>query len=81
MEVNKMLSELRTRWQKPTPPFFQKLGQLGMILAGVGGAILTAPVSVPTVLTTVAVHLLTAGVIISSISQVTIDSPIDKKTD
>jgi ABC-type xylose transport system permease subunit len=77
MEVTNLLTELKTRWKKPTPPFFQKLGHIGLILAGVGGAILTAPVSVPAALTTAAGYLLTAGVIITSISQVTVDSPLD----
>lgn len=79
MEVIKLIDELKTRWKQPTPPFFQKLGQIGLILAGVGGAILTAPVSIPAGLTTAAGYLLTAGVIITSISQVTIDSPLEKE--
>lgn len=81
MDVEKLMLELKTRWKKPTPPFFQKLGQLGLMLAGVGGAILTAPVTVPLTLTTIAGYLLTAGVIISSISQVTVDSPVEDNKD
>lgn len=73
MEVNKLISELKTRWKQPTPPLFHKLGQLGLILAGIGGAILTAPVSLPLAMTNVAGYLLTAGTVLASISQITIE--------
>ncbi|MGY6521529.1 MAG: hypothetical protein ACXIUD_07365 [Mongoliitalea sp.] len=81
MEVTKLISELKTRWQKPTPPFFQKLGQIGMILAGVGGAILTVPVALPAVLISAGSYLFTAGIVITSISQVTIDIPVEDEKD
>ena len=71
MEVNKLITEIKTRWKQPTPPLFQKLGQLGLILAGIGGAILTAPLALPLVLTNLAVYLYTAGTVMASISQIT----------
>lgn len=66
------LEEVRERVAKPTPPFFRQLRTVGLVLAGVGGAILAAPVSLPTVLVTAAGYLVTGGAVLSAVSQATV---------
>lgn len=61
------------RAQAPTPKFFKVLRSIGLIVATVGGAILTAPVALPATLITVGGYLTVAGSVISAISQVTVD--------
>ena len=66
------------RAQAPTPKFFKVLRSVGLFVAAVGGAILTAPISLPTALVTVAGYLTVAGTVISAVSQITVD---DKKNE
>jgi uncharacterized membrane protein len=65
------LSQLKERWEAPTPPFFRKTGRLGLVLAAIGGAILASPVAMPPLLVSLAGYVLTAGTVLASISQVT----------
>ena len=64
------------RAQAPTPKFFMVLRNIGIIVATIGGVILTAPVALPAAIVTVGGYLAVAGGVISAISQVTVD---DKK--
>ncbi|MDP9040393.1 MAG: hypothetical protein M3N30_00320 [Bacteroidota bacterium] len=60
----------------PTPTFFQKLRSIGLALAAMSGAIIAAPVALPTVVVTVAGYLAVAGAVLSAVSQITV--PGDK---
>jgi len=64
------------RAQAPTPKFFKVLRNIGIIVATIGGVILTAPVALPATIVTVGGYLTVAGGVISAISQITVD---DKK--
>ena len=66
------------RAQAPTPKFFKLLRSVGIIVATIGGAILTAPIALPAALLSVGGYLTVAGGVISAISQITVD---DKKAD
>jgi ABC-type long-subunit fatty acid transport system fused permease/ATPase subunit len=57
------------RVQEPTPRFFRKIRNMGLLLTAVSGAVLTAPVTLPAVLMTAAGYLAIAGAIASAISQ------------
>jgi len=61
------------RAKAPTPKFFRVLRTVGLVLATVGGAILTAPVSMPAAIVSVAGYLTVAGGVITAVSQVTVD--------
>ncbi len=61
------------RAQAPTPKFFKVLRNIGIVVATIGGAILTAPVALPAAIVTVGGYLAVAGGVISAISQVTVD--------
>ncbi len=61
------------RAKAPTPRFFKMLRGIGLVLAATGSAIITAPVSLPASLMSVAGYLTVAGGVISAVSQVTVD--------
>lgn len=59
------------RAKAPTPKFFKLLRTIGLVLATVGGAIITAPIALPVVVTTVGGYLTLAGGVVSAVSQLT----------
>lgn len=61
------------RAKAPTPKFFKVLRSVGLVLAAVGGAIMTAPISLPAVVVSIAGYLTVAGGVISAVSQVTVE--------
>jgi ABC-type xylose transport system permease subunit len=56
----------------PTPTFFQKLRNIGLALAAISGAIIAAPVALPTIVVTIAGYLAVAGTVLSGVSQITV---------
>lgn len=66
------------RAQAPTPKFFKVLRNIGLVLASVGGLILTAPVALPAALVTVGGYLVLGGGVLSTVSQVTVDEKAAK---
>lgn len=63
------MKKLISRIQEPTPKFFKKIRNIGLVLTAVSGVIATAPVTLPAVLVSVAGYLAVAGGIASAISQ------------
>jgi len=62
------------RYKKPTPKFFRTLRNIGIALATAGGAIIAAPITMPTLVITVATYMTVAGTVATAVSQaVTID--------
>lgn len=61
------------RAKAPTPKFFKILRNVGLVLAAIGGGILTAPVSLPVGLVTAGGYIAVAGGVLSAVSQITID--------
>ncbi len=62
------------RVKAPTPKFFKTLRTIGLTLAGIGGAILAAPVAVPAALITIAGYITLAGGVITAVSQTAVDT-------
>jgi uncharacterized membrane protein HdeD (DUF308 family) len=62
------------RVKAPTPKFFKTLRIIGLTLAGIGGAILAAPVAVPAALITIAGYITLAGGVITAVSQTAVDT-------
>lgn len=62
------------RVKAPTPKFFKTLRTIGLALAAVSGAILTAPVAVPTALVTIAGYVALAGGVLTAVSQTAVDT-------
>jgi len=73
------MKEIIARVQAPTPKFFKKIRTIGLTLGAIGGALLTAPITLPATVISIAGYLATAGVIASAIS--TVAKEDKKKTD
>lgn len=67
----KILKEIAERATEPTPSFWKKVQRIGIIAGAIGGAILTAPVSLPAGIVAVGGYLATAGAVTASLSQLT----------
>ena len=59
------------RAKAPTPKFFKTLRNIGIAVAAVGGALMSAPVALPAVIITVAGYLTVAGTVMTAVSQIT----------
>ena len=59
------------RVKTPTPKFFKELRNVGLALVAVGGTILTAPITLPVVVTAIGGYLAVAGGVVSAVSQLT----------
>lgn len=74
------IDEIKYRATAPTPPFFQKLKKAGLLIAAIGTAVLTAPGLVPELIQEYAGYAITAGTILVSICQLTVDeSKLEEK--
>lgn len=62
---------IMNRVKAPTPKFFKVLRNIGLIMAGVGTVLLTAPISLPVAVVTVGGYLVTAGGVATAVSQIT----------
>jgi len=67
------------RAQAPTPKLFKVLRNVGLVLATVGGVLLTAPVSLPLTIVTIGGYLTVAGGVLSAVSQITVDDAKSKE--
>jgi uncharacterized membrane protein HdeD (DUF308 family) len=65
------MKKIVKRATAPTPKFFKALRNIGLTLAAVGGVILTAPVSLPAIVTTLGGYLAVAGGVLTTSSQLT----------
>ena len=65
------MSKIIDRAKAPTPKFFKVLRNIGLIMAGVGTVLLTAPISLPATVVTIGGYLVTAGGVATAVSQIT----------
>ena len=70
--ANKALT-LMERLTAPTSKFFKAIRTVGICLAAVGGAIVAAPVALPTAIVTVAGYLTVAGSVMTAVAQATVE--------
>ena len=63
------MSEILDRLTSPTPSFFQKLRNIGLVLAAVATTIATAPIALPALVVKLAGYLAVAAGITSAVSQ------------
>ena len=57
------------RMSAPTPTFFKRLRNAGLVLTAVSGTIITSPVSLPAAVVQVAGYVAVAGAVASAVSQ------------
>jgi ABC-type xylose transport system permease subunit len=65
------MKTILARWVSPTPKFFKKVRNIGLVMGALGTAIVTAPVSIPILASTIGGYLVAAGGVITAISQLT----------
>lgn len=73
--------KLIERLKAPTPKFFRMLRNVGLALAAAGGALLTAPISLPVAVVTVAGYLTVAGGVMTAVSQSAVNGETDCEND
>ncbi len=66
---------LLQRVQAPTPGFFKKLRNIGLVLTAICGAFLAAPLALPAFLITAAQYLAVAGTVAGTVSQLAVKGP------
>lgn len=64
------------RWKAPTPILFKRLRNVGLILAGVAGAILSSPITLPPLVISVAGYMIVASGVLSSVCQITVEKEV-----
>ena len=65
--------DIITRITSPTPAFFQKLRNIGLIIAALGGFLVTTPIMLPPLIITIAGYMTVIGGAISAVSQATVN--------
>jgi hypothetical protein len=65
--------KLSERVNSPTPKFFKKVRNTGLILATLGGSILASPVSLPAIVIKIAGYLAVAGTVAGTVSQTAVE--------
>jgi len=71
--LKKISMNIIERATSPTPSFFKKLRNIGILLAGLSTAIASSPVLLPPVLITIAGYAAVAGGVIGAVSQLATD--------
>jgi hypothetical protein len=66
------MKKIMNRLQQPTPPFFQKVRNIGLVIAAVGTSIIAAPVALPVLLVNIAGYLVVAGGVMSTLGQIAV---------
>ena len=74
------MNEIINRAVAPTPSFFKKLRNIGLILLAISGTVATAPIALPAAVITVAGYLSVAGGVISAVSQLAKDDTATSDT-
>ena len=67
------MNQVLERITQPTPRFFKRLRNVGILLASVAGAVLAAPVALPVAIVTAAGYLTVAGGVLTAVSQMTVE--------
>jgi hypothetical protein len=67
------MNEIMNRVNAPTPKYFKKLRNIGLILATISGSIVAAPVTLPVVVIKIAGYLAVASGVASAVSQTAVE--------
>ena len=63
------MSIVLKRMKRPTPRFFKKLRNIGLMLSAISAGVFAVPVALPVVLTKIAGYLAVAATVASGVSQ------------
>ena len=67
------MNEIMNRVNAPTPKFFKKLRNIGLILAAVATTIAAAPIALPAVIIKIAGYMAVASGVASAVSQTAVE--------
>ena len=73
MKKNVCELNLAERFRAKTPKFFKTLRTIGLCLTAAGAAVLSASVSLPIAIVTVAEYATVAGAVMTSVSQAAVE--------
>jgi len=73
------MKKIKERIQSPTPKFFKTIRSIGLALGAIGGALLTAPITLPATVVTLAGYLATAGIVASAIATAAKEDTVEVK--
>jgi hypothetical protein len=65
---------IQERLKKPTPRFFKRIRNIGLGLAAISTALITAPVALPLIVIKIAGYLAVAGGMATAVSQATTEN-------
>ena len=68
------------RVKAPTPKFFKTLRTIGLSVIAAGGVLMTAPVSLPAGVISLAGYLTVAGTVMTAVSQTAVENPTARKS-
>jgi len=71
------MQQIKENWKAPISPFFRTVRNIGLLLTGLSAALLTAPLALPALVTTIAGYIAVAGSVAATISQFTVDNSND----
>ena len=66
------------RFNAPTPKFWKRVQQAAITVGAIAGVILTAPITLPAAVVTVAGYAITAGTVAATLSQLTVEDAKDR---
>ena len=62
------------RWSAPTPKFWKRVQKIAITIGAIAGVIVTAPITLPVAVVTVASYAITVGTVAATLSQLTVES-------
>lgn len=60
------------RWSAPTPKFWKRVQKIAITIGAIAGVIVTAPITLPVAVVTVASYAITVGTVAATLSQLTV---------
>ena len=65
---------IRQRWSAKTPKFWKRVQKIAITIGAIAGVIVTAPITLPVAVVTVASYAITVGTVAATLSQLTVES-------
>jgi hypothetical protein len=65
---------IKQRWSTPTPKFWKRVQKIAITIGAIAGVIVTAPITLPVAVVTVASYAITVGTVAATLSQLTVES-------
>lgn len=63
---------IQQRWSAPTPKFWKRVQKIAITIGAIAGVIVTAPITLPVAVVTVASYAITVGTVAATLSQLTV---------